>query len=203
MFDLGTRTLSNSTSQWPCGASSKPSARSRRTTLSPGALLGTRTIEWRAWRGRDSSGTCPMKMKSSQRGWAALEVHHFRPLSTRSSPSSTTVACMLVASLEATSGSVIAKADRIRPSSSGVSHCSFCAAVPNMCSTSMLPVSGALQLNTSGARSDLPISSANGAYSLFVSPETSGRKRFHSPCALASALRASISGGTDQRSGPS
>ena len=57
---------------------------------------------------------------------------------------------MLVASHEATSGSVMAKQDRISPSSSGWSHRSFCSAVPNMVSTSMLPVSGAEQLQASG-----------------------------------------------------
>ena len=53
---------------------------------------------------------------------------------------------MLVASEEATSGSVIANAERIVPSSSGESQRSFCSGVPNMRSTSMLPVSGAAQL---------------------------------------------------------
>ena len=50
---------------------------------------------------------------------------------TYSSPSRSIRVPMLVASDEATSGSVIAKADRISPSSSGVSHSSFCAGEPN------------------------------------------------------------------------
>ena len=37
---------------------------------------------------------------------------------------------MLVASDDATSGSVMAKAERISPASSGSSHCSFCSSVP-------------------------------------------------------------------------
>ena len=37
---------------------------------------------------------------------------------------------MLVASDDATSGSVIAKDERILPSSSGSSQCFFCASVP-------------------------------------------------------------------------
>ena len=57
----------------------------------------------------------------------------------------------LVASELATSGSVIAKAERISPSSSGLSHRSFCSSVPNSVSTSMLPVSGAAQLHASEA----------------------------------------------------
>jgi hypothetical protein len=58
---------------------------------------------------------------------------------------------MLVASELATSGSVIAKADRMTPSSSGSSHCSCCCGVANRCSVSMFPVSGAWQLIASGA----------------------------------------------------
>jgi hypothetical protein len=37
----------------------------------------------------------------------------------------------------------------------------------------MLPVSGALQLNTSGASSERPMISHNGAYSEFDSPDAS------------------------------
>src|SRR3954452_18591250 len=59
---------------------------------------------------------------------------------------------MLRASDEATSGSVIANPERISPSSSGVSHRSFCSGVPNSMRVSMLPVSGAPQLVASGAR---------------------------------------------------
>ena len=71
---------------------------------------------------------------------------------------------MLVASLLATSGSVIAKPERISPSSSGASHRSCCSGVPNRCSTSMLPVSGAAQLSASGASSgDRPVTSASPA----------------------------------------
>ncbi len=71
---------------------------------------------------------------------------------------------MLRASDDATSGSVIAKPDLIRPSSNGSSHCCFCSAVPTRCSTSMFPVSGAAQFIASGASSiDQPDSSASGA----------------------------------------
>ncbi len=73
---------------------------------------------------------------------------------------------MLVASEEATSGSVIANALRISPSSSGRSHCSFCSGVPNWVSTSMLPVSGAEQLIASGPMWLRPEISASGAYSV-------------------------------------
>jgi hypothetical protein len=58
-------------------------------------------------------------MSSRQCGCAAPVMNHLRPLITRSSPSRRTVVCRLVGSDEATSGSLIAKAERMRPSSSG------------------------------------------------------------------------------------
>ena len=70
---------------------------------------------------------------------------------------------MFVASELATAGSVIANADRISPASSGLSQRSLCSSVPNSVSTSMFPVSGALQLKTSGAISERPMISASGA----------------------------------------
>ena len=110
---------------------------------------------------------------------------------------------MLRASLEATAGSVIAKALRISPANSGSSHCVRCSSVANRCSVSMLPVSGAAQLVTSGAISMLqPVSSASGAYSRLDSPDSSGRNRFHRPRSLASALSSSTTGGTVWSSGP-
>ena len=105
-----------------------------------------------------------MKIRTLQSGWPIPLDHHLRPLMTTSSPSTTAVASMLVASEEATSGSVIVNAERIRPSSSGSSHSACCSSVPYLSSTSMLPVSGAWQLKTYGAREiTRPICSASGA----------------------------------------
>src|SRR5712692_8941966 len=90
---------------------------------------------------------------------------------------------MLVASEDATLGSVMAKAERILPASSGCSHCVLCSGVPDRSKTSMLPVSGAEQLNVSGAMGERPMISQRGAYSRFVRPaphSLSGRKRFQS-----------------------
>ena len=70
---------------------------------------------------------------------------------------------MLVASDDATSGSVMQNADRIVPSSNGSSQLFFWAGLPYRSRTSMLPVSGALQLNTYGAMKERPVSSAIGA----------------------------------------
>ncbi len=79
-------------------------------------------------------------------------------------PSRVIVAEMLVASDEATAGSVIEKHERISPFSNGVSHCSTCSGVANIASSSMLPVSGAEQFIASGAiAADRPVSSAIGA----------------------------------------
>jgi hypothetical protein len=68
----------------------------------------------------------------------------------------------------------------------------------------MLPVSGAEQLNTSGANgSARPMISHSGAYSAFVSPapySLSGRNRFHNPAARARAFSSSTIGVGCQRS---
>ena len=105
---------------------------------------------------------------------------------------------MLVASDDATSGSVIANAERISPSSNGLSHMSCCSALPNSARISMFPVSGAAQFIDSGARKLCPLISASGAYSRFVNPgpqRVSGRNRFHSPRSRAFSFSSSITGG--------
>ena len=148
------------------------------------------------WRCRSgvSGSVLPITIKILQCSRAAPEAHHLRPLSTYSSPSRLIESWMLVASELATSGSVMAKVERISPFSSGRSHCLFCSGVPNWARISMLPVSGAAQLNTSDAQLTRPIISARGAYSRFVRPapySSSGRKRFQSPSALAFAFNSS------------
>ena len=111
-----------------------------------------------------------MNIMILQRGSPAPEVHHFSPLMTYLSPLSSIVLPMFVASDEATFGSVIPKADLISPSSKGFNHLSCCSGFPYLSITSMFPVSGAEQLNTSDAIPHLPICSDKGAYSKFVSP---------------------------------
>src|SRR6185503_13179902 len=58
----------------------------------------------------------------------------------------------------------------------------------------MLPVSGAEQLNTSGAHARRPMTSHSGAYSRLVSvpPWSLGRHKFHKPAARALGLRSSM-----------
>ena len=108
---------------------------------------------------------------------------------------------MLVASDEATCGSVIRKAERIFPSSSGSHHCLTCSAVPYLSSVSMLPVSGAEQLKTSGAHSTRPMISQSGAYSRLASvpPCDFGRQRFQRPAARAFGFSSSMMGTGCQR----
>ena len=82
------------------------------------------------------------------------------PLITYSSPSRAISMPTLVASEEATFGSVMAKQLRISPASSGSSHCFFWSSVPKRASTSMLPVSGEGQLVHCAANSmwlDVPM----------------------------------------------
>jgi len=102
-------------------------------------------------------------------------------------PSASILVEMLVASLEATPGSVMANAERISPLSSGSSHCFFCCSLPNFSMTSMLPVSGAEQFMARLAAPFIPRISAMGEYSSTESLETSGRKRFMMPRDFASA----------------
>ena len=70
---------------------------------------------------------------------------------------------MLVASEDATAGSVIANADLISPLSKGLSHLSCCSSLAYLAKTSIFPVSGAEQLKISEAMPDLPMISAKGA----------------------------------------
>jgi hypothetical protein len=66
----------------------------------------------------------------------------------------------------------------------------------------MLPVSGALQLKTSGDHSTRPMISAWGAYSRLVSPPwTAGSHRFQSCAARAFAFSSSIRGTVEKRFG--
>src|SRR6185503_6109990 len=108
---------------------------------------------------------------------------------------------MLVASDEATFGSVIRNAERILPSSSGSHHCLMCSGEPYLSSVSMLPVSGAEQLKISGAQVTRPMISHSGAYSRLVSvpPCDFGRHRFQSPASLAFTFNSSIRGTVCQR----
>ena len=64
----------------------------------------------------------------------------------------------------------MANADLISPLSNGSSHNFLCSSFPYLSMTSMFPVSGAEQLNTSEAMPLLPINSAKGAYSRLVNP---------------------------------
>src|SRR5262252_8645499 len=95
----------------------------------PGESMGTRIIDCCLCFGAEGSDL-PIKIEIRQRGSPAPDVHHLRPLITYSSPFRRMLERMLVASEEATSGSVMAKQERISPASSGLSHFSFCSAVP-------------------------------------------------------------------------
>ena len=117
----GTRTLSKSNSACPCGASSYPKTGIIRRIVMPGVSIGTRIIDCCSWRGA-SGLVLPMKIAMRQRGSPAPEMNHFRPLITYASPLRTMLDRMFVASDEATSGSLIAKHERISPRRSGSSH---------------------------------------------------------------------------------
>ncbi len=143
--------------------------------------------------GRRSRRSCPSRSAASRPGFIAPVDHHLRPVITYSSPSRSIEVWMLVASDDATSGSVMQKDDRMLPSSSGASHSRLLRRpFRTPTSNSMLPVSGAAQLVATGASFGLrPSSSQSGAYCRLVSPAPSapGRNRFQSPRARASAAQ--------------
>src|SRR5258708_37759248 len=69
----------------------------------------------------------------------------------------------------------------------------------------MLPVSGAEQLNVSGAIGERPMISQSGAYSRLVRPaprSLSGRNRFQRPRSRALAFSSSMIGGVCHPGGP-
>jgi hypothetical protein len=104
-----------------------------------------------------------MKMRTLQRLSPMPEVHHLWPLMTYWSPSRTIDDSIFVASEDATLGSVIANAERILPSRSGSRYCFLSSGLAYRSNTSMLPVSGAEQLKTSGAIGERPMISQSGA----------------------------------------
>src|SRR2546425_6894614 len=99
-------------------------------TLIPGVSRGTRIMDCCLYLSGFFGLVLPMKMRTLQRGSPMPEVHHLWPLITYWSPSRTILDSILVASEDATLGSVMANADRILPSRSGSSHCFLCSAVP-------------------------------------------------------------------------
>ena len=144
---------------WPWGASSILKTLSGRIISTPADSSGTKICD--CWRCLGASGSVfTIQIITLQRGSPAPEVQCFSPLMTHSSPSRRAEVETLVASEDATSGSVMPKQERISPRMSGSSHCFFCASLPYLWSTSILPVSGAEQLKISAASRDLPISSA-------------------------------------------
>eukprot|EP01137_Pigoraptor_chileana_P010535 Opistho-2@60338 len=128
-FSAGTRTFSNVISAWPWGASSNPMTVIGRLTVTPGASMGTRTIECCRCLGACGSER-PRTIASLHRGSIAPEIQCLWPLMTISSPTRSIRVEMFVASEDATAGSVIAKHDRVVPSNSGMSHFAFCCSVP-------------------------------------------------------------------------
>src|SRR5215467_9198181 len=101
-----------------------------RTTLIPGVSRGTRIMDCCLYLSEFFASVLPMKMRILQRGSPMPDVHHLWPLMRYESPSRVMLDSMLVASDEATFGSVMAKAERILPSRSGCSHSFFCSGEP-------------------------------------------------------------------------
>src|SRR3954453_6275236 len=160
-----------------------------RMRLKPGASVGTRIIDARLC-GAASGSVTTIAMATAAP--TAPLVNHLWALITHSSPSSSAVPLSPVGSEPDVSGSVMLKQERISPSSSGVSHWSFCSGVPCSRMISALPVSGAEQLKTMGLTMLRPISSHSIPYSQLVSPppcSSPGRNRFQRPSCFALSRR--------------
>src|SRR5712692_5272214 len=124
-----------------------------RSFFKPGASPGKMIIEARSYASACGSVTSIAIRKSAI---MPFDVNHLWPLMTHSSPSSTAVVDSRVGSEPAVLGSVIEKAERILPSSSGCSQRFFCASVPNSARISELPESGAWLPKTIGAHTLAP-----------------------------------------------
>ena len=151
------------TSPWPSGSSYWPSAVSIRSTVTPGASSGTSTIE--CWRCRCGVGV----------GEAHEDADLAVGVADAGRPPLAAVEHDLVAvedgrglhvggvgGGDAGLGHQERAADRARRAAARATRC-CCSGEPYCSSTSMLPVSGALQLKTSGASGERPICSAIGA----------------------------------------
>ena len=136
----------------------------------------------------------------------APEENHLWPFSTQSSPSRTAVVWIKVGSEPATSGSVIEKQERARPSARGRRYFSFCSGVPHLSSVCMLPSSGAWALITYGPIPPTRAASAETkAIATGPSPmpfHSAGRCGFHSPRSLARWRSLTISSTYARRSAP-
>ena len=119
-----------------------------RTISQPSAGRSTRNAVFDACGGSASGSVFAIRMANVAP--FAPEMNHLWPLITHSSPSWTAIVRMPVGSEPATSGSVIAKHERTRPSSSGRRYFSFCSSLAWCSSVCMLPSSGAWALRMNG-----------------------------------------------------
>ena len=124
-----------------------------RRISTPGVSAGTTNIEARC-DGRAPGSVTAITIRKS--AIDPFEENHLRPLSSQSSPSRTARVASCVGSEPGVSGSVMLKALRRSPASSGCSQRSFCSGVPASARISELPESGAALPNASGAIGLLP-----------------------------------------------
>ena len=132
-------------------------------------------------------------------------MNHLWPLITQSSPSFTAFVWMSVGSEPATSGSVIAKQERARPSASGRRYRSFCSGVAQWRSVCMLPSSGAWALMTNGPMPVRPASAETNAIATAPRPmpsHSAGRCGFQRPSPFAFSRRPTIVRTYSPRSAP-
>jgi hypothetical protein len=115
-----------------------------RTSSKP--LVSVGTMIWEARRCGSAFGLVTA-ITMAKAAPSAAEVNHLCPSMTKWSPSRRAVVAISVGFEPANSGSVMEKQLRISPRASGSSHFFFCSSLPCEMRTSMLPESGAWQLN--------------------------------------------------------
>src|SRR5579863_10147025 len=162
----------------------------------PGVSVGTMIIEL-PWYGWMSGLVTAITTKKS--ATEPFELNHLWPLITYSSPSRTARVDSSVGSEPAVLGSVMEKALRNVPSSSGCNHCSRWSSRPvdsmPTASSSALPESGALLPNTTGPSGVCPrISCISPSFTCPypIPPSEGGRCAAHSPRAFTSSCRGRI-----------
>ena len=143
--------------------------------------------------GRASGDVTAMTMRKS--AIEPLEENHLCPSISQLSPSRVARVCSCVGSEPGVCGSVMLKALRRSPASSGCSQRSFCSSVPAIARISELPESGAALPNASGAMGDVPSTSCMSprrTWPIPWPPSSGGRCVAHSPRSLTCSRSGAI-----------
>src|SRR5262245_2078017 len=165
MLSFGTRRPLMRISQWLCPPLIVSTSR---TTSQPSEGMSTRKAEFAACGTSGSSSVRAIRIANFAP--RAPEMNHLWPSITHASPSSRARVWISVGSEPATSGSVIAKHERMCPLQSGFRYFFFCSGVAQWCSVCMLPSSGACAFSAKGPKPLFAASAETAAIATCPSP---------------------------------